>query len=158
VQNRQRRLLFLVGALLFAAGCASGGGGPGIQDPSLFRRDMGRATYLDIREGVDKILTKYGFNVWRFQENFSSLYFETDWLMREPYPEERDLGVERARSRIILEGRRSGDLFRLRFSAENEVWLRGEWQRIALNDQWRKKLQRLVSDLEMEIRSGVQKR
>jgi len=131
-----------------------------VRDPSVLEREIGRVAYQDVNLTVDKILTtKYAFPIRRHEENYNTLYFETDWIPRDAEPDEVNRGVQRVRTRIILTGRRgSQDIFRIQFRGESEYLIDGQWRRLPLQSPQREKLQRILSDLDMEMRSGVRTR
>ncbi len=143
---------------LLLVGCASSGGG-GLSDPSEVRRDMGRGTYPDVLAAVEKILeTKNRYVIQRFEENYNAIWFETEWHVSDPLEDELAQGIDRIRTRIVIDGRRStNDTFRLRFTATVES-LRGgsqEWARLPVTEMRGEEIQSLLSDMDMEIRSGV---
>jgi len=113
--------------------------------------------YNDIQMGVEKIFQKWKLTVFRFEETYSTVYYETEWTLREPYPTEEAQGATQARERIILEGRRGGDFFRVQFRGDCELLVSGMdgWQRVAMSDPARQQFQRVFSDLEMETRAGI---
>lgn len=143
---------------LLLAGCASSGGG-GLSDPSEVRRDMGRGTYQDVLAAVEKILeTKNRYVIQRFEENYNTIWFETEWHVSDPLEDERAQGIQRVRTRIVIDGRRStNDTFRLRFTATNEVLRAGsqEWERLPVTEMRQEEIRGLLTDMDMEIRSGV---
>jgi hypothetical protein len=144
----------LLGVLVLASGCVSGGG---VGDPAEFNRTMGRVSAVDLAEGVDKIFQKFKLTILREESTYSLIYYETEWMMREPHPSEQAQGATQARERIILEGRRSGDYARVEFTGECELLVSGAdgWQRPAISDPARQHFQRIYSDLEMETRAGI---
>jgi hypothetical protein len=148
----------LFSAFVLLAGCASGGGG-GLSDPSQIRRDIGRATYPDVRAGVEKILvTKNAFVIQRFEENYNSVFFETEWQTSEALETERSQGIVQVRTHIVIEGRRSAnDTFRLRFTASCESLEDGsrEWKRLPVSEERQDEIGAMLADLDMELRSGV---
>ena len=147
----------LLAAGLLTVACASTGSG-GVRDPSVFRHEIGRASYADIVSGVDRILTKHGFTVRRFEENYNTVYFETDWQPRELEQAEVDQGLQRARIRILIRGRRgAADLFRVDFSGESEGLMVGsvEWRKADVTDEMVRGFRRVTGDLEMEMRVGI---
>jgi len=158
--NGRRSVAGLFSAVVLLAGCASGGGGGGgLSDPSEIRRDIGRATYQDVRAGVDKILvTKNAFRIQRFEENYNNIFFETEWQVGEALESERADGLVRVRTRMVLDGRRGpNDTFRMRFTASCESLRDGsqEWERLPISEEREELIGRILSDLDMELRSGV---
>lgn len=157
--KRVSRGALLLSLLLGVAGCASGGGGTGVTDPAEIRRDMGRGTYQDARAAVEKILeTKNRFTIQRFEENYNNIWFETEWNSPELLEDERAAGITEVRLRIVIDGRRSAnDTFRLRFTATCESKRDGsaEWERLPVTPQREEYIRRILSDMDMEIRSGV---
>ena len=155
---RSRTVAGLLSAVVILAGCASGGGG-GLSDPSQVRQDMGRGTYQDVLAAVDKILeTKYSYTIQRFEENYNNIWFETEWHSAEALADERESGLVRTRTRIVIEGRRgANDTFRLRFTASCESLREGsqEWERLPVSGDREEEIRRILSDMDMEIRSGV---
>jgi len=147
--------LFLAAGLL-VVGCASTGAG--VRDPSVYRREIGRTAYSDILDGVDRMLTKHGYTVRRFEDNYNTIYFETDWQPRELSQAEIDQGLSRARVRILIQGRRgAADLFRVDFLGENEGLRAGmsTWEKIDLVDEVERSLREVYDDLKMEMRTGI---
>ncbi len=152
-----RAVAGLFSAMVLMAGCASGGGG--LSDPSTVQRDIGRATYQDVQDGVEKILiTKNAYSIVRFEENDRTIWFETEWKTTAAMESERAEGIVQVRTRIVIEGRRStNNTFRLRFTASCESLRDGsrEWERLPVSEERESTITRMLSDLDMELRSGV---
>jgi hypothetical protein len=108
---------------------------------------MGRGTYPDVLAAVEKILeTKNRYVIQRFEENYNTIWFETEWHPDDPVEDERAQDIIRVRT-----------TFRLRFTATVES-LRGgsqEWARLPVTEMRGEEIQSLLSDMDMEIRSGV---
>ena len=155
---RSRVAAGLFSAVVLLAGCASSGAS-GLSDPSEIRRDLGRSSYAMVMEGVEKILvTKNEFSLQRFEENFNTIFFETDWQTRAALASERVDGILQVRTRMVIEGRRSANAtFRLRFTAFVESQRDGSqvWERLPVSEEREEMINRILADLDMEIRSGV---
>ncbi|MFQ5536040.1 MAG: hypothetical protein ACE5GJ_01190 [Gemmatimonadota bacterium] len=152
----KRVVLVLFGILAFSA-CASAGGGVGNTDPTRFTANLGRVSYSTLSEGVDKIFRKYAIPIYRRNEQYATINIESEWVVQDPQPDEREQGITRTRTRFILDGRRSGSVFRISLTVEHQVRTERtrEWQELPLTPDFRKWVQRVVQDLEAEIRTGV---
>lgn len=155
---RSRAMAGLFSVVVLLAGCASGGGA-GVTDPSQVRRDIGRATYQDVQAGVEKILvTKNSFVIQRSEENFNTLWFETEWQTREALESEQAEGIVQVRTRIVIEGRGGAqETFRLRFTASCESLRDGSqtWERLPVSEERQGLIREMLSDLDLELRAGV---
>jgi hypothetical protein len=58
---------------------------------------MGRVSAVDLAEGVDKIFQKFKLTILREESTYSLIYYETEWMMREPHPSEQAQGATQAR-------------------------------------------------------------
>ena len=154
---RSRAVAGLFSAMVLLAGCASGGGG--LSDPSTVQRNIGRATYQDVQEGVEKILiTKNAYRMVRFEENDRTIWFETEWKTTAAMEAERAEGIAQVRTRIVIEGRKStNNTFRLRFTASCESLRDGSrtWERLPVSAERQESIESMLADLDMELRSGV---
>ena len=160
-----RWIPLLVPALVLAGGCASTGGGAPDEPSATFEEEMGRVMVPLLEEGLLKIFPKYNLAIRRREEQYSTLYYETEWRPREVTAAERQQGVVDARQRVILRGRRSstdpsgGGVFRVSFEAENEVRteLSPSWHPAPAPDAFFEFWREVAMDLTMEIRAGVRR-
>jgi hypothetical protein len=119
--NKKRCSLWVLIALA-VAGCASSGGGGGSGEETDFTHSLGRVSYAVLNQGLDRILPRYQYAVRRREEQFSNFYIETDWKVREPFADEQAEGYTAARTRLVIQGRRSdGPVFRTSVQVENHV-------------------------------------
>jgi hypothetical protein len=158
---RKSKALAWVLVAAVTAGCASGGGGGGGGDDSArtsWSKSLGRITYPVLLSGADRIFQKYNFAIYRQREQFATIYMETDWNVRKPFADEAAQGVTEARTRFLLNGRRSdGPVFSTVIEAENQVRtsVDHEWREAPITDQFVKYVRGIVMDLEAEVRTGI---
>lgn len=86
---------------LFAGACASAG------DPA-FRQTIGNASTTDAYESSIKIIERFHYEVLQDDTDSRNLRIETHWSSRPPFEDEAALGITRAESRLIVEGRARG--------------------------------------------------
>lgn len=154
----------LVLPLLLVAGCASAGNG---SSSSGYTENLGRQVYGTLREAMDKILLQqHGYRIQRSEEQYGSLYYETIWEPRSPTTEERARGITRLRHRILIRGRRVGDdpatggaLYRVTFEAENQAQTEtsSSWSPSPVSQELRDQMGEIVTDLNLELRTGVRR-
>lgn len=146
------------------AACASSGGGAGSN--SSFRSDMGRLLAEPVAVARQKVWAKHNIPLYREETAFRSIVYESEWMPREPTPAEAAAGVTDARNRIVLRGRRvEGEMdvttgvYRVTFELDNQVVtaLNPDWHPAAIPDQVVRDYRRVLSDLELELRSGVRR-
>lgn len=151
--------------VVLTAACASASGGEGDGSSEEFEEQLGRILYPPLQEAMDKILPKYRLSLRRSEEQFASLYYETEWMTREVTAEEQAEGVTDARHRAIISGRRVGETmdgigeFRVTFTAQNQVRSQAEpaWHPApgpqAFFDFW----EEVYNDLRLEVATGVRR-
>lgn len=99
-----RRLLPVLLAIAPIAGCA-GTASEG-QESSRYRSNLGIATVIGVNEQTQRILVeKHHYVIQRSDMTGQWLYVETEWKRREPFADEKEIGVVDAQSRVILQGR-----------------------------------------------------
>ncbi len=113
----------------------------------------------------DIVIRKYRFSLRRREEQFQSVFYETIWQIRVPTEEEQARGILDARHRVVMEGRRAGgaalpggsQVYRISLRIDNEVRSRNqsEWHPDpTMDSELERDLRRMVSDLQLEIRTG----
>lgn len=149
----------------FSFGCASG---TSSRDSSTtLNRSIGTATLRDLRESFQKIvLSKYHYEYEEQRETTTSIYYETRWQSRDPFPDEEQRGVEAVRTRVKIDARprtRSGleqsELYSVRFTGEQVVLIMGaeQWVNIRLSEEARAYFQTISRDMEVELQSGFRR-
>ena len=143
---------------LFASGCASGG----VQGyaETLWREDMGRITQGTLEDGLDKMVRKYGLLLNRQEEAARDLYYETAWTTRDLYAVEEGQGVNSARNRIVIQGRRlEAGVFRFSWELQNQVTTAAtpEWHANLIPPEVVEEYRPIYSDLMLEVRTGVRR-
>lgn len=127
---------------------------------NVYETDLGRTTAQALFEHVPKVFDRYTFDVLRAEERGEmGLYYETEWKVREPMEDEAALGYQEARTRILIEARRSGvplgdiPLFRVRFTAENRLRKTSSdpWEELPLTEMFREYMGRIVLDIRREV-------
>lgn len=155
---------------LAASGCASGGGGAGgDQGSETFRADLGNVIQSPLVDAREKVWTRHSIPLRREEVLHRSLYFESDWMVRQVEPEERAAGIGEARNRVVLRGVRTGDelldgvpvegRFRATLEVENQVRTEAqpEWHPAPMPAEVLARFRRVVGDMEMEVRAGVRR-
>jgi hypothetical protein len=153
----------LVGVGLFLsialAGCASGGSG----GSSTLRRDIGNVMLRPLTTARTKIFGKYTIPMYREEDTARSIMWETQWLPRQPAPEESGAGVTEAQNRIIMRGtyvdeRLDGTVvLRVRFEVENQIrtGLNPDWHPGPIPESVEDRFDEIYDDLMMEVRAGI---
>jgi hypothetical protein len=157
--------LFALCSALLVLGCASGGSGKAAEAPkaqaSGFYKNIGDATLVDLEAKGKRILDRRSFHIVR-QEGPPEVYYETQWLAREPFDDERALGVVAAQSRVLLRGRErnttwaKATTYTIDFYVENQVRRQGgDFTEIPASKQFTQYARSIASEIENELRSGV---
>ncbi len=152
-----RRIVWLF-FILLAVGCA--GSSATIK---MYNADLGIASAYGIREQVQRLLiNKYHYVIAYADETNNRVYIETDWLDRLPFADERRMGVEQAKSRIIIEARtrgRTGEASRLsvKFKGENMLFFAdtGSWERGHMTKEARRYFKELADELKTQFAAMV---
>lgn len=86
-------------------------------------QDLGEVAFSSLSEAVERVLERaHGFRIVRSDEQYSTVFYQTAWREREPFPDEEESGVSEARSRVVVRGQRTtGGAFRVIFEGENEI-------------------------------------
>lgn len=142
--------------LVAVMGCASSGSSSATD--TEYSRELGRVGFDVFQMGLNKVvLGKHGFRMRRREELQTTLYYETEWILRPLTAAETGTGITQAQSRIIMRGRKSGQFYRMSFVGENRVKtaLNPEWHTPAMNESFKDYMDRVSTDLYMEVRTGV---
>ena len=85
--------------------------------------ELGDVEGRPLSQAVEDVLVgDRGFSIQRRDQLYATVYYETAWRERDPFPAEEMAGVTEARSRLIIRGPRvSGGRYRAILEAENEV-------------------------------------
>ena len=150
---------------LLLTGCASAGAG-GSADWE-YRENLGRQLYQPLSEAMDKVLLQqHGYRIQREEEQYGSLYYETIWEQRSPTSEQRAEGITGLRHRIVIRARRVGDdpgtggaLYRVTFVGQNQgqTEMETDWHPVPIAEELRAELGQIVTDLNLELRTGVRR-
>lgn len=161
---RSGLLLSALGTLLLTAACAGGGGGAA----ASFRADMGRLLPEPLATTRAKIWAQHQVPLYRETQDANRIVYESEWIPREPTPEERVNGVTAARNQVIIQGRRTEEgmdmsggsaVYRVYFEVKNEVLVEGsqDWVTGAIPRPVVDRYREVLSDMELELRTGVRR-
>ena len=153
---------FVVAVLIFV-GCSSQLRNTNIESTS-FSEKIGNATSYDFTNKSFQHLIKYHYELIRFESNPSQLYLETSWKYRLPFKDEVQLGVEEAKTKIVISARprkrailNGSNLNVVRMYAENLVRLidSDEWIQIPMTNMLKSYLYRVSDDLKTDLLTGI---
>ena len=156
--------MLATGLVLGMTGCGSGGSSsPGSE--GVWREDMGRMSRTAVAAGVDRIVGRHALKIDRQGDRSREFFYEFAWTSRDVTAEEQIFGVTDARNRIVIQGRTSGasgiasapDLYRVTWQLQNEVVsvTNPEWHPGRIPEVVVERFRAVFSDLEMELRSGL---
>ncbi|NIM49636.1 MAG: hypothetical protein GTN62_05380 [Gemmatimonadales bacterium] len=148
--------LALAAAMLVAAGCAAASGGGGGSGEAVYRRNLGRATPLDVARYTRVILQRFHYQIERADSTEYYTFFETRWRGRYPFQDELDSGVVEVTSRLTIRARAirgTLSLAPVEFTAENMVRMResGEWRRGLMTPMAREYFRDIADALKQEF-------
>lgn len=154
-----RGVVFL--ALVVAPlGCATSGGG----SDSVFRSELGVATEADALMVSERVFNQFQYTLARVDDppNFR---METEWRMRDPFPDERSQGIVEAETRLVVVGRQRletqlGSQFSLMLMVENRVRAgsTGEWLDTRNSPDFRAYARSIAERMETDFRTiGVRR-
>jgi hypothetical protein len=147
--------------VLILSGCGSTGGSS--ERENTFRSNLGTATEHDLRLKVPLYITRTGYTLYREEVTLDGTYFETEWRERDLFDDERAMGVEAARTKIIITSRpreaQATSLQRVNIEIFNHVKMPGEegWIRTILTDEARDYYRDFTRRLNQELDSGVRR-
>lgn len=157
-------LLTLILALIIILGCGSSGRKK--SNTMTYRRNVGKAFPLDMKEKTERILNKFNYTVVRREETYEQIYYETDWRYRSPFEDESELNIADARTSLTVNavprtrgGMPGANLYNVHLSAENEVRFEGseEWVRVPMSNMLIAYLDKIAEDLKLELLQGIRK-
>lgn len=127
---------------------------------SYWRTDIGRVTRSTLNSAVDKVFRKHSIELRREQSEVGDreIRFETVWTSRQVMATEEGTGVTGARTRIVINGSQvDGGLYRVWWQVENEVTsaANADWHPGPLPNEVREQYRPVLSDLELEVRTGI---
>ena len=149
------RLVCLTAAL----GCASSG-----NHAAEFSSDIGTATEVEIFEMTERVLALHQFEVER-QQGAPSIYVETRWRDRTPFPDEAALAIEGAQVRAIVRARPRGNtssigvLYSVDMGVEQRVRVMGsdDWTHMKPTPAAAEYAARIIDDLKRQLEIGVRR-
>ncbi|MEE9232747.1 MAG: hypothetical protein V3U07_04780 [Nitrospirales bacterium] len=150
--------------LSFVLSCAGSSSGEKPGDYS-YTATIGPVTAYDYQDKTRLSLNKYQYQIERNEDYGNRKYLETMWKYRTPFEDERQLGVVRAKTRIILHvtprmrsvaGR---TLHRVQFIGENLVQFMGVelWQTAPLTDMCKEYFKRWANELKTEFSTSIRR-
>lgn len=147
----------LVGMLLLVTlGC----GGASLRGTEV--RDLGRGTQRDITLAVQEEMAKHGYLLTTYTETTSRMYWETSWLVREPFDDEIERGVERVRTRMTVQAQRGASgFFLVTLRAENYatgITPGSQWSPMPSTEMFLDHLRALSSSIQLRIDVGIRTR
>ena len=161
MRNVHVRLSAVLGILLLYSACATGS-----NMSTQYRRSVGTAAPGQMGDQVERILRRFQFEIARHENDPNSMVWETRWRGRVPFEDEYELGVNEARTRVIVEARPSRRIggsieqYRVYMTFENEVIRSGspEWVRMDLTPQFEAWADEIMGELEELLRTGIRVR
>lgn len=165
MKQRMSSTLSLGFLLLTLAGCASSGNGDGDDASDVYRENMGQVVLGPLIEAREKIWQRHSIPLRREESTYRTLYWESEWIPRQPTTEEAAEGVTDARNRVIIEGRRTSvtmdgaPSFSVTHRVENQARSAAipEWHPAPIPESVRTQYRRIYSDLMLEVRAGVRR-
>lgn len=155
--RRLRRLLplLLLAFLPHAAGCAStsgqGGGGADALTVSL-----GLASATGIEPATADLLSRFGYQIERYEHTRNEVYLETRWNERSPLEGEAEAGYATARTKLYIRGRPRGPNLSLRMRVENEVRRpAGDWEPLSPTSEFVEYARQIGDELKAEYDRGI---
>lgn len=142
--------------LLMALGC----GGGALRGTEI--RDIGRGTQPDIASAVPEELANHGYVLSTYTETTTRLYWETSWLLREPFEDESQRGVDQIRTRVIIRAQRgASDLFLVTLRMENYatgLLPDDQWHPMPSTEAFRDHVRSLADAIQIRIDAGMRTR
>lgn len=153
-------VLLLWGAtILFGSGCATVGqyGGTGVGS-AIFNDRTGQVTESDLYVRLPRVLARHGFFIVANDRFYNGVTFETQWRLRDPFPEEQARGATAARTQVRFRATHGGSLYSLQLQVENMIQIAsGEWIHIPLDEDALHYAREVASDVRLEIASGIRR-
>jgi hypothetical protein len=162
--HRRTFLRLSAGGVLTVFGCASLTTAHRTPRAAGYRRQLGLATWADIRDHVGDMMMRHQYVPLRL-EGPPAIYIESEWRQREPFDDEKTTGIEQSRTRLIVTGRLSstkvsalGDLYDLDLLVENQSRrAEGDWGEGGATAEFTRYATRIADDLETGFRSIVRR-
>ena len=130
--------------------------------------EVGVATPFDATDKTRRLLDRHHYELIREENSASGIYLETRWKERQPFEDEKELGIMGGRTRIIIRAQprsRYGSgmqvSYRMFFVAENEALLPangGEWRRTAMTKMLKNHIKMIANEFKSEFRTGGMRR
>lgn len=143
--------------LLVLAGCVSAQSSSEYELPRTpFESRAGQITEHDLFIGIPRVIAQHGYVLEWQERKGTAYYFETQWKTRAPFDDERELGAEYARTRILFHARQHGRWYRLRIEVENVLGTAsGEWTHPPRTKMFNRYARRLTDDVRSELTTGI---
>ncbi len=161
--NVRRHIVAFI-AIAAVSGCASGGSrGP---SSSRFQEDMGRLLAGPLDDVRLEMFNRHSIPLRRSEVTARSILYESLWIPRDVTQGELLNGVIGARNRVIIRGRLieqgldpGANVFRVTFVVENHVRTEtvAEWHPSTIPDPARERFADLLSDMNLELRTGIRR-
>jgi len=160
----QKLIIMMLLASILLVGCTATYQAEKTTRKSTYHTKIGTATSHDIKEKTQTVLTRYQYQIVRFEETSDEIYIETQWSYRTPFEDEYNQGVVNTRSRIIiLTNPRTraysggADFHVVNIYGENEVRLveSDSWITMPLSQMALAYFKKFAEDLKTELSMGI---
>jgi hypothetical protein len=148
-------------ATALSLGCAAATGPQSLPEDVRFNRvhnahvDAGSMrSSAEVLTVLHRVLARNGYFIIRTEESTPDGYrFLTDWRARPVYADEAFAGVQRARTRLVIDARRRGTRYAVAIYAvsflEDQA---GGWQEATVSQQMRKHVRDLGTQIALDVK------
>lgn len=142
------------------AGYESVGQSP--RSAAMFQYRTGNVTETDLFVRLPRVLARYGYFLTDGREYGRRYQLDTQWRYREPFPDEEERGITRARTRIRVRAQLREEwgaaMYVVRLEVENMVRTSaGAWRHVPASNDFERYADEIAREVRVTIASGMRR-
>ena len=164
INNGEPLKIILISLICLVISTCAGSGG--LTKPNRHMAVVGEGSSVNFQSSARRILNRYHYIVYRYEDYGTRLYIETEWKDHKPLDDEMDLEISNVQTRLILEARpKTRDessnrvMNTVKFSGEVLVRLgpMSDWKKLAMTPSRKKYFKQCADDLKFDLQASIQK-
>ena len=164
INNGEPLKIILISLICLVISTCAGSGG--LTKPNRHMAVVGEGSSVNFQSSARRILNRYHYIVYRYEDYGTRLYIETEWKDHKPLDDELDLEISNVQTRLILEARpkmrdesSNRVMNTVKFSGEVLVRLgpMSDWKKLAMTPSRKKYFKQCADDLKFDLQASIKK-
>ena len=164
INNGEPLKIILISLICLVISTCAGSGG--LTKPNRHMAVVGEGSSVNFQSSARRILNRYHYIVYRYEDYGTRLYIETEWKDHKPLDDEMDLEISNVQTRLILEARpkmrdesSNRVMNTVKFSGEVLVRLgpMSDWKKLAMTPSRKKYFKQCGDELKFDLQASIQK-